>query len=63
MNTRRYVQLFSEAVDTLMPKPTKNLSDQEEPLDVILFQRRENQERNAEANPEAAPFPAQLMRR
>lgn len=35
----------------------------EEPLDVILHQRREKQDRNAEADPEATPFPAQLMRR
>ena len=46
-----------------MPEPTEDLRLEEEPLDVILHQRREKQARNAEADPETAPFPAQLMRR
>lgn len=62
-NASRYVQLFSEAIDGLMPQPTEDIRMDEEPLDVILHQRREKQDRNAEADPETTPFPAQLMRR
>ncbi|KAG6916652.1 hypothetical protein DXG01_005938 [Tephrocybe rancida] len=43
-NTRRYVLLFSEVVDKLMPLPTKDISDQDEVIDVILHQRRERNE-------------------
>ncbi|KAG9035051.1 Mcm2-7 hexameric complex component [Tulasnella sp. JGI-2019a] len=62
-NASRYVTLFSEAIDSVMPNPTQDIRMDEEPLDVILHQRREKQDRNAEADPEATPFPAQLMRR
>ncbi|KAG8970863.1 Mcm2-7 hexameric complex component [Tulasnella sp. 419] len=62
-NTRRYVQLFSEVVDSLMPEPNRDLGNDEEPLDVILHQRREKQTQNADADPETSPFPPQLMRR
>ncbi|KAG5354091.1 hypothetical protein C0989_009789 [Termitomyces sp. Mn162] len=43
-NTRRYVLLFSDVVDKLMPLPTKDISDQDEVIDVILHQRRERNE-------------------
>ncbi|KAF8891198.1 MCM-domain-containing protein [Infundibulicybe gibba] len=39
-NTRRYVSLFSEVVDKLMPQPTKDISEHDEVIDVILHQRR-----------------------
>ncbi|KIY73057.1 DNA replication licensing ATPase [Cylindrobasidium torrendii FP15055 ss-10] len=59
-NTRRYVSLFSEVVDSIMPPPTKDLSESDEVIDVILHQRRERNE-NLEAGQEM--FPAHLLRR
>jgi len=59
-NTRRYVSLFSEVVDKLMPQPTKDISDQDEVIDVILHQRRE---RNEQLEGAAEGFPEHLLRR
>ncbi|KAG6844920.1 hypothetical protein H0H87_002404 [Tephrocybe sp. NHM501043] len=59
-NTRRYVLLFSEVVDKLMPLPTKDISDQDEVIDVILHQRRE---RNEQLEGSASRFPNHLLRR
>ncbi|KAJ3542762.1 hypothetical protein NM688_g5940 [Phlebia brevispora] len=59
-NTRRYVQLFSEVVDELMPQPTKDISEYDEVIDVILHQRRERNER-VEGMQEG--FPDHLLRR
>ena len=59
-NTRRYVLLFSEVVDKLMPLPTKDISDQDEVIDVILHQRRE---RNEQIEGSASRFPNHLLRR
>ncbi|KAG6877575.1 hypothetical protein C0992_009658 [Termitomyces sp. T32_za158] len=56
-NTRRYVLLFSEVVDKLMPLPTKDISDQDEVIDVILHQRRE---RNEQIEGSASRFPDHL---
>jgi DNA replication licensing factor MCM7 len=59
-NTRRYVSLFSEVVDKLMPQPTKDISDQDEVIDVILHQRRERNEQLEGTN---EGFPEHLLRR
>lgn len=59
-NTRRYVSLFSEVVDSIMPPPTKDLSESDEVIDVILHQRRERNE-ILEAGQEM--FPPHLLRR
>lgn len=59
-NTRRYVTLFSEVVDKIMPDPTKDISQHDEVIDVILHQRRERNER--ESDPENG-FPDHLLRR
>lgn len=59
-NTRRYVSLFSEVVDKLMPQPTKDISDQDEVIDVILHQRRE---RNEQLDSAQEGFPEHLLRR
>lgn len=59
-NTRRYVQLFSEVVDKLMPLPTKDISEFDEVIDVILHQRRERNER-LEGMQDG--FPDHLLRR
>ncbi|KAG9012555.1 Mcm2-7 hexameric complex component [Tulasnella sp. 427] len=62
-NTRRYTQLFCEVVDSIMPNPTVDISMEEDPLDVILHQRREQQAQSQAENPEAPAFPPELMRR
>jgi DNA replication licensing factor MCM7 len=59
-NTHRYVKLFCEVVDELMPSPTKDISDQDEVIDVILHQRRE---RNRQTDGTADGFPDHLLRR
>lgn len=59
-NTHRYVKLFSEVVDELMPIPTKDISEHDEVIDVILHQRRE---RNAQLEEGQTGFPPQLLRR
>ncbi|KAJ8594277.1 minichromosome maintenance protein mcm7p [Rhizopogon salebrosus TDB-379] len=59
-NTRRYITLFSEAVDKLMPPPTKDISEHDEVIDVILHQRRE---RNEQTEGSQEGFPDHLLRR
>ncbi|KAL7283687.1 hypothetical protein ACG7TL_003123 [Trametes sanguinea] len=59
-NARRYVSLFSDVVDELMPQPTKDISEHDEVIDVILHQRRERNER-MEGGQEG--FPNHLLRR
>ena len=60
-NARRYVDLFCEVVDQLMPPPTKDISDQDEVIDVILHQRRERNE--ALEGTQQPEFPPHLLRR
>ncbi|KAF8077758.1 MCM2/3/5 family-domain-containing protein [Lyophyllum atratum] len=59
-NSRRYVSLFSEVVDKLMPLPTKDISEHDEVIDVILHQRRE---RNEQIEGTSDRFPDHLLRR
>jgi len=60
-NARRYAMLISEVVDELMPRPTKDISNEDDVLEVILHQRREKTQEN-EAD-DLAGFPPQLLRR
>ncbi|ORY33036.1 MCM2/3/5 family-domain-containing protein [Naematelia encephala] len=64
-NTRRYIQLFAEAIDNLMPEPDSEMDYTEDVLDLIMQQRREMNEQvvNGERNQEAGMFPPELMRR
>ncbi|KIJ10524.1 hypothetical protein PAXINDRAFT_85941 [Paxillus involutus ATCC 200175] len=59
-NTRRYVQVFCEAVDKLMPPPTKDITEHDEVIDVIFHQRRE---RNEQTEGIQEGFPDHLLRR
>jgi len=61
-NTKRYTGLFCEVVDALMPVPTKDISEHDEVIDVILHQRRERNERMQEERMEEG-FPSHLLRR
>ncbi|KIJ27820.1 hypothetical protein M422DRAFT_270920 [Sphaerobolus stellatus SS14] len=60
-NARRYVQLFSEAVDELMPEATRDISHYDEVIDVILHQRQEKSAQNQEEGRQG--FPPALLRR
>ncbi len=60
-NSRRYVDLFSQVIDKLMPQPTKDISDQDEVIDVILHQRRERNDALDGSSQEQ--FPPHLLRR
>lgn len=66
-NTRRYVSLFCEAIDALLPDPDVDMVDHTgDVLDLIMQQRREmnvqveNGDRQGEGN---NTFPPELMRR
>ncbi|XP_006458037.1 DNA replication licensing ATPase [Agaricus bisporus var. bisporus H97] len=59
-NTRRFIQLFCEIVDELMPPPTKDISEYDEVIDVILHQRRQ---RNDQIVGGQEKFPDHLLRR
>ena len=39
-NTQRYIELFSDVADELMPEPTKDITYKDDVLDVILHQRK-----------------------
>lgn len=45
-NSRRYVQLFCEVIDSLLPEETKDLSDRADVLDTVQEQRKQANERD-----------------
>lgn len=63
-NTRRYIQLFADVIDKLMPEPDAEMDYTEDVLDLIMQQRREMNEQimNGE-RAEGGMFPPELMRR
>ncbi|EAU34895.1 DNA replication licensing factor mcm7 [Aspergillus terreus NIH2624] len=69
-NTKRYIDVFSQAVDAVMPKETKELTFKDDVLDVIMSQREKRNEAmnmamEADADAVQAPsiFPPELTRR
>ncbi|EED21682.1 DNA replication licensing factor Mcm7, putative [Talaromyces stipitatus ATCC 10500] len=69
-NTKRYVDVLSEAVDAVMPRETKEISFKDDVLDIIMSQRdRRNEtvrmaaEAEMDASPPQALFPPELTRR
>ena len=54
------MQLFSEVIDKLMPLPTKDISEHDDIIDVILHQRREHNDRMDGLQ---EGFPEHLLRR
>ncbi|OQE31975.1 hypothetical protein PENSTE_c001G05423 [Penicillium steckii] len=69
-NTKRYVDVFSQAVDSVMPKETKDVTFKDDVLDVIMSQRdkrNETLEMAQEADMDTADassmFPPELTRR
>lgn len=49
-NTARYIEIFSQISDTIMPTPSINMTFKDSVLDVILHQRRQRNERIAQEN-------------
>ncbi|KIW51281.1 hypothetical protein PV05_10019 [Exophiala xenobiotica] len=69
-NTKHYVDLFSDAVDKVLPKESKDISFKDDVLDIIMAQRAKRNETVAaanEADSDAAlpvsTFPPELTRR
>ncbi|KAL4871934.1 hypothetical protein BDV12DRAFT_13692 [Aspergillus spectabilis] len=69
-NTKRYIEVISQAVDAVMPKETKEITFKDDVLDVIMSQREKRNEAMAmaaEADNDAAivpsMFPPELTRR
>ncbi|WVO15363.1 translation elongation factor Tu [Cryptococcus depauperatus] len=64
-NTRRYIQLFSDVIDRIMPEPDHEADYASDVLDLIMQQRREMnaQIEVGERNADAGMFPPELMRR
>ncbi|KAJ5608023.1 hypothetical protein N7537_004642 [Penicillium hordei] len=70
-NTKRYIDVVSQAVDDVMPRETKDITFKDDVLDVIMSQREkrnETMETAMEADMEAAAtapsmFPPELTRR
>jgi DNA replication licensing factor MCM7 len=58
---RRYKSIFCEAVDELMPEPTRDITYLDDVLDTIMHQRAQINAENEEAG--QTGFPAQLLRR
>jgi DNA replication licensing factor MCM7 len=69
-NTKHYIDIFSDAVDKVMPKASKEISFKDDVLDIIMSQReKRNQtlsqamEADAETALPVSTFPAELTRR
>ncbi|RSH95139.1 Mcm2-7 hexameric complex component [Saitozyma podzolica] len=64
-NTRRYVGLFSEAIDKLMPRPDREADYADDVLDLIMAQRQQLNEQIAGERMEQGGnlYPPELMRR
>lgn len=69
-NTKHYVDLFSIAVDKVMPKESKDITFKDDVLDIIMSQRekrndtmREAADVNGESLSDASTFPPELTRR
>ncbi|KAL4956147.1 MCM2/3/5 family-domain-containing protein [Aspergillus filifer] len=69
-NTKRYIEIFSRAVDAVMPKETKEITFKDDVLDVIMSQREKRNEAmtmaaeaDMDAVMDASMFPPELTRR
>ncbi|ODV90655.1 hypothetical protein CANCADRAFT_109001 [Tortispora caseinolytica NRRL Y-17796] len=65
-NTSRYIELFSQVIDSMLPEANEALSYKSDVLDVIIKQRQERNAHIAEEQGTEAPtnaFPPELIRR
>ncbi|CDZ97334.1 mcm-domain-containing protein [Phaffia rhodozyma] len=60
-NARRYIDLISEVIDSLMPEPTIDVSSQSDVAELIMEQRKKRNEEMG--RDEADKFPPSLTRR
>ncbi|ORZ40250.1 MCM2/3/5 family-domain-containing protein [Catenaria anguillulae PL171] len=62
-NTKRYVDLFSQVIDKIMPVPTNPLSKSDTIIDVIIHHRQAMEAQVADDGSQPVQFPASLKRR
>lgn len=64
-NAYRYIDIFSKAVDSLIPTPNAHtLASSSDPINTIIGHRLLRQQAQAQANPTSRPeFPPSLLRR
>ena len=66
-NTKRYLNLFCEVIDRIMPDPDRDISEKDDVLDVIRHQRLErnamNEQQEESMGEVAEVFPPTLLRR
>ncbi|KAI9796313.1 MAG: Mcm2-7 hexameric complex component [Piccolia ochrophora] len=69
-NTKHYIDVFSQAVDRVMPKPSRDVSFKDDVMEVIMSQRERRNETMVDAQDDEADlsqlpsvFPAELTRR
>ncbi|CAE6477748.1 unnamed protein product [Rhizoctonia solani] len=60
-NVRRYKQIFCEAVDEMMPEPTRDISYLDDVVDTIMHQRAQVNAENEEMG--QVGYPPELLRR
>lgn len=59
-NTRRYVSIFSAAVDELLPEPTEAFPDDDH--DILMTQRAEDGTDNADVSDPHQQIPSEIKR-
>lgn len=59
-NTRRYIAIFAEAIDELLPEPTEPFSDDDH--DILLTQRSEDRRDNADGVDPHQKMPSEIKR-
>ncbi|KAG6748399.1 hypothetical protein POTOM_048320 [Populus tomentosa] len=59
-NTRRYVGIFADAIDEVLPKPTEAFPDDDH--DILMTQRSEDTTENAEGSDANQKMPSEIKR-
>ena len=59
-NTRRYIGIFADAIDELIPEPTEALQDDDH--DILMTQRAEEGNENADATDPQQKMPPEIKR-
>lgn len=60
-NTRRYIQIFADAIDELIPEPTEAFPDDDD-HDILMTQRSEEGNENADGSDSQMKMPAEIQR-
>lgn len=59
-NTRRYVGIFADAIDELIPEPTEVFADDDH--DILMTQRAEDGNENADGTDPRQRMPPEIKR-